>query len=232
MRKTERVPSINLDGTFPDRDITDSTKLGRAAAWITFVETLDKETFKNYMDRRYTPRSIDSIASRKTYNASVYLCREWDTQRGDSRHFVSTGFIIGRAFTNDTALLPNCDVDMYTSIERMKKEISPYEFARAAWNGMAESHPNVFSNFHALFEMAGKRYDFTPPIHAESFKAGVALPYMLSVGSQLEIQAKNLNFTSMSDAKHNLRTTQFTDFFTAEEPLVSDNPVQRLRPQA
>lgn len=231
MRKTEQVPRINPNETFPIGDVADEKRLRRATAWVAFVDTLDKTAFHDFMDRRYTPRSTDSISSRKTYNASVYLCKEWDNQRGDGRHFVSTGFIISRAFMNDTALYPNCDSDLYSTISQMKNESSPAQFSRAAWRGMADSHPNIFNHYRSLYDLSSKRFELGPAEKAESFIAGLALPYMLSVAGKLEAQAKELKFTSLSSNKYDLRTTEFKEFFSSQEPLANDNPQVRLNPE-
>lgn len=228
MRKIERVPHISNDSNFPVADITDPKKLNRASTWISYADTLRKDDFKHFMDIRYVPRNIDSAQSRSTYNASVFLCREWDTIRGDGRHFVSTGFIISRALMNDTALYPNCNVNLQTPLEHMKKESTPVSFARAAWRGMLESHPNVHEQYQALYQMTAKRYDFSNVVLADSFMAGMAVPYMLSVMGQLELQAKRSKFTGLAGEKRNLGETEFTEFFTSDVSLASSNPELRL----
>lgn len=228
MRKIERVPRISSDCNFPIADVTDQLKLSRTSAWISYADTLYKDDFKNFMDIRYVPRSTDSVQSRSTYNAAVYLCREWDYLRKDNRHFVSTGFIISRAMMNDTALYPNCNVNLQSSLEYMKKETNPAHFARAAWKGMQESHPNVHEQYQALYEMTSKRYDMSNVVFADSVLAGMAVPYILSVMGNLEQQAKESKFTGLSAEKHNLRETEFTEFFTAAVPLANSNPELRL----
>lgn len=227
MRKIERVPSISSDCHFPIADITDQKKLSRASAWIAYADTLRKDDFKHFMDIRYVPRNIDSAPSRSTYNAAVFLCREWDARRGDGRHFVSTGFIVSRALMNDTALYPNCNINMETPLGLMK-ESTPMNFARAAWRGMQESHPNVHEQYRALYEMTAKRYDFSNVVFADSFMAGMAVPYMLSVMGQLELQAKQSKFTGLVGEKRHLGETEFSKFFTSKVPLASSDPELRL----
>lgn len=228
MRHTERVPQMRPDNAFPNGDVTDEKILRRAAAWVAWVDTLEKDAFRDSMNSRYVPRSTDSLASRKTYNAAVYLCREWDGSRGDGRHFVSTGFIISRAFMNDTAIYPNCERDLSVPIDIMKKETSPADFGCVAWRGMFDSHPNLFTHYQSLYDMAAKRFKLNNPSHADSVIAGMMLPYMLSVVGQLEAQTKASRFTSLSDAKYNLRTTEFSELFTSNEPLMKDEPTARL----
>lgn len=228
MRKIERVPLISTDCDFPITDITDHKKLNRASAWISYADTLHKNDFNHFMDIRYVPRSIDTVQSRTTYNAAVYLCRTWDTLRGDGRHFVSTGFIISRALMNDTALYPNCNVNLETPLGRMKNETSLAQFARAAWRGMQESHPNIHEQYRALYEMGAKRYDLSSAAYVDSFIAGMALPYMLSVMGQLELQAKESKFTGLTGDKRNLAETKFTELFTSKTPLAHGNPEPRM----
>jgi hypothetical protein len=228
MRKIERVPRLSSECDFPTADVTDQKKLARASAWIAYADTLQKDDFRHFMDIRYVPRSTDTLQSRLTYNAAVYLCREWDTRRGDGRHFTSTGFIISRALMNDTALYPNCNVNMETPLGLMKKESNPEHFARASWQGMQDSHPNVHEQYRALYEMAAKRYDLTNIVFADSFMAGMAVPYMLSAMGQLELLAKQSKFTGLAGEKRNLSETEFSRFFTSKVPLASSNPELRL----
>lgn len=228
MRKIERVPLIFSDSDFPVTDVTDPKKLNRASAWIAYADTLPKKDFNHFMDIRYVPRSIDTVQSRTTYNAAVYLSRTWDTLRGDGRHFVSTGFIISRALMNDTALYPNCNVNFQTTLECMKKDTSPAHFARAAWRGMQESHPNIHEQYRALYEIGAKRYDFSGAVNVDSFIAGMALPYMLSVMGQLELQAKESKFTGLAGEKRNLAETEFAELFTSKASLAHSNPELRM----
>lgn len=232
MQKSERVPSINPNETFPNSDVADQKKLHRATAWIAYADTLEKTAFREFMDKRYVPLRTDSTVSRKVYNAAVHLCREWDNKRGDGRHFVSTGFIISRAFMNDTAIYPNCEADLSAPIERMKHENSPTDFAGAARRGMFDSHPNIFSFYESLYEIAAKRFELNSPERSDSFVAGMALPYMLSVAGQLEKQAKEAQFTSMSTTRLDLRKTEFADFFSNKIPLASDDPSLRLNTES
>lgn len=140
---------------------------------------------------------------------------------------MSTGFIVSRALMNDTALYPNCNINMETPLGLMK-ESTPMNFARAAWRGMQESHPNVHEQYRALYEMTAKRYDFSNVVFADSFMAGMAVPYMLSVMGQLELQAKQSKFTGLVGEKRHLGETEFSKFFTSKVPLASSDPELRL----
>lgn len=201
-------------------DISDGIKDAMTDDWIETISTHDPTRLANYLNYRSKSTSLDSDAVADNHNTALGLCLKWDNDRGDKRKFSTLGFMIARAYLNETRLLPNIDADWTDALDEMreKTEEQVRAFGLAAWYGMQASHGFVYDQHVKIFELARPRFMLDIEQNRDYFLAGMMLPYMLSVASRLKGYYENENILGVKvGTVEELEATDFLQIFVREK---------------
>lgn len=218
MRRYDTIPSSRPDRPFPVGDIERNLK---AEEWLASMEEEDWEDFISDTEEVYEYNHPPTHIERVNHNLADELVAQWDDNYDDDCHQTATGYVIASRFVSETELLPPNNAEIRMALIRMKHENTASQFARSAWRGMAYSHPRVFMYHEQILHYAERESDLEIIKNTDRFIAGLVLPYMMSQTASLARQAEQSRFTSMTDEKLDLSTTDFGEYFTTKTPLVS-----------
>lgn len=192
MADQELSPKIESNKQFPIGDIVDIYKDKKVIEWLESVADMGRERFWMEIRMYSAPTNLDGDNASLTHELASHLCTDWDKSNNDGFPYVQMGYRLAMTFNQRTRYLPKCDVDLSETIELMRKPDieggrlnSAREFGRTAWNSIAE-YPNVYAVHRLLYDFAEPRYELYSDQARESFRAGMALPFMFAWASRLE----------------------------------------------
>lgn len=165
-------------------------KIDMIDSWIEEKGNYPYDRIVNYISYRSNALPHEGKYDKLNHEATQKLCRSWDALLGPQKRQTITGYMVARAFLQDTRILPKFDIDISDELERMQnnRENSGQvrSFARAAWAGMAHSHAPVHDQFQKLLSFSQRFFDIESDIHRDYFSAGIVLPYMVAVTTGLQ----------------------------------------------
>lgn len=219
----DRIPEILPTKHFPLGDITDAYKNKRVDEWIDMISNMDNKALDAHMKRHQRPvNMVENSVQERNHNAAVDLCKAWDGTHPNSRRYAITGHIVAVAFNEYTHYLPTPDSDLSDELKRMSHEDQQLHRAKAfgstAWKSI-QQYPNVHATHEKVFELACSRWRIAPDDQAY-FMAGFMLPFIMSVTGRLINYTPE--FSGLKTERHDLRTTNFSRFFTNDVELAPD----------
>lgn len=213
------MPATPADKPFPLGDVSDPESEKIANDWFRTISEYSVTRFDKYVKSVCKPTARHGEAGKRTYEAALKLCEQWDYQRGAVIQHCQEGFKIACAFLNETQLLPAFDADFSEQIAEMNnddKVATAQAFSRAAWADMEQSYPRIHAQFKRIPAFTRGIFWLDVDEGEEFLVAGMMLPYMFSYASQLEQQTAANNFTGMKvGTVAELEAMEFTDIFTA-----------------
>lgn len=219
MATRDTMPPLRPDRPFPVGSMVEPEKEKHANEWLLNLEVL---TDKEFLERTKTLSSRPALAGLsgiyKTHIAAITLCDDWDGGREIQNDLAKSGYIIGAAFNNDVQYLPLRSVDFSEQMKRMqalRQHMVP-AFAQTAWKSMA-AYGHVHDKFSRLFEQGRRRFEMYSDDDRDFFRAGLALPYMISWASSLAHNTPAFTgLSTQTDQKINIQSDDFRAIFTVD----------------
>lgn len=206
MASRDNIPRL-LDGrSFPLGDAIDMDKEKMANEWITEIEKQSQRELRLTLIRSFSRTALSGLStSFLTHHAAINLTEHWDKDRTHDPALASCGYLMATAFRNATNYFPLSHVDFTKELTLMKDEpLYPATmFAQTAWKGM-ESYRHIHAKFDRLYEHALTQFEMYSDDERQLFRAGMALPYIISSAGLLAEDTPD--FTSLSGEKVNLAT--------------------------
>lgn len=206
MASRDNIPRL-IDGrSFPLGDAMDVQKEKLANDWIAGIEQQGQRELRLTLIRSFSRTALSGLStSFLTHHAAINLVEKWDEERTHDPALASCGYLLTTAFRNATSYFPLPHVDFTNELKLMKDD-PPYPpdlFAQAAWNGI-KSYQHLYDKFDRLFEHAQTQFDMYSDDDRQLFRAGMALPYVISCAGLLVEDTPE--FTALSNKKVNLNT--------------------------
>lgn len=216
MSYPEKLPDTRPTEPFPVGDPLDEFMLSKMDSWLREVSGYNKLQVSGMLGRALRSLPEDTRPENRNHWAAYHLCAAWDERRGDKERFARDGFTIVRACMNATRILPPYNAVLSGEIKQMNEHhVEPREFGRTAWAGMWASHRNIARQHERLYQASRPWFDLAPEINEEYFRAGMALPYLLSSASCLINMLAVHDFNGMKECTVDaLESMDFKKIFT------------------
>ena len=216
----EQLPITRENRQFPMGDVDPGRKAEMTDSWIKDISLYQPSRLSNYLNFSSKSAPMDGEVTNKNHQAALDLSVQWDINSGNNHKFATIGFMVVRAYLNETRLLPKFDADWTDELYMMRTKSSQEirAFGQTAWQGMRASHDFVHEQYVKVLELARPRFNLDIDEFREYFISGMMLPYVMSAASRLDGYHRRANITGMKvGTTEELEAVEFSRIFVSEK---------------